>query len=267
MSQVYQFPFSLLFLFRRASTQQLTARRASAMEAMDLSDICQVGSRLLFRLRPAACMAHRNDVWNQRPLVSLAFQHFMVTQLQPFVGETWTWYHIVIRKPCKSKTFKGIVPGIVDYKSLLKQLSFWKCIHDIFMIYWPIWYVPLVVSAAHCILFQREYPAWSATRCTSKSSRILAFKNTRCWCNQRSFEKSPTHGSAFQCKIAFHHPRLVCFTKLTGIINVNSWSLPGQVTMWHLMDQLLWLKKMSFPINGPGRQNEIIVNKTVSSRN
>ena len=41
----------------------------------------QVGSRLLFRLRPAACMAHRNDVWNQRPLVSLAFQHFMVTQL------------------------------------------------------------------------------------------------------------------------------------------------------------------------------------------
>lgn len=160
------------------------------------------------------------------------FQHFMVTQLQPFVGETWTWYHIVIRKPCKSKTFKGIVPGIVDYKSLLKQLSFWKCIHD-----HDILTNMTCASSGFCSALH-TFPTWIPCL-VGNPLHFQELQNSGLQKHQVLMQpkvvwkKSQLMALSWKTQNRLHHPRLICFTKLTGIINVNSWSLPRQVTMWH----------------------------------
>ena len=174
--------------------------------------------------------------------------------------DTILWYE----NPVSQRPLKEQSPGIVACKSLLKQLSFWKCIHDILtnmmcassgfcsaLHTFPTWIPCLVCNPLHFQELQnsglQKHQVLMQPKVVWKKSQLMALRF-----NAKSRSIIPALSALLSSLVSSmstveaYHDKSRCGTRWT---NCCGW------------------KKMSFPINGPGRQNEIIVNKTVSSRN
>ena len=96
--------------------------------------------------------------------------------------DTILWYE----NPVSQRPLKEQSPGIVDYKSLLKQ--FWKCIQDIL--------TNMTCASSGVCSALHTFPTWIPCLVCNplhfqelKNSGLQ--KHPWCWCNRRSFEKSP----------------------------------------------------------------------------